>query len=434
MPAKPAAPGDGSIFPYKGKWAAFVWVITPNGEKARKWLYGATREEIEPAYNELKVQAAKVPIPTGTPTVEEYLRYWLENVVKPNREDNTYANHELSARLHIIPGIGKKKIDPKSLTVRVVQAWLNKIPDNCQCCAQGKDARRNVPRCCAIADCCGDYPSRRTIEGARNTLRYALNHAMREELVSRNVATLVTLPKARVRSKRRNSWTVGEARQFLRSARDDNDPLYPLWVLMLVFAFRRGEVLGLIDESIDETEMLIGPEWQLVVVSGQPMKHKQQLKTDGSTDVLPIPPMCIPVIGIARDNRAKMRTEAWPVRCICGENHALMFTTSTGMPIHPRNLRRSFDSRCRRAGVRLIRLQDTRRTTASLLRDLGVHPRVAMQILRHSRISITMEVYTDVPDPATREALGKLGNWLDQADDAPDGDAGTPAEDDAGTG
>jgi integrase len=59
---------------------------------------------------------------------------------------------------------------------------------------------------------------------------------------------------------------------------------------------------------------------------------------------------------------------------------------------------------------------DTRRTCASLLRELGVHPRVAMQILRHSRISLTMDIYTDVPDPATREALGKLSAWLDQAD------------------
>jgi hypothetical protein len=93
------------------------------------------------------------------------------------------------------------------------------------------------------------------------------------------------------------------------------------------------------------------------------------------------------------------------------------------LPIHPRNLRRSFDTRCKRSGVRLIRLQDTRRTCASLLRELDVHPRVAMQILLHSRISLTMDIYTDVPDPATRDALGKLGNWLDQADDP------TPEED-----
>ena len=127
MSAKPAVPGNGSIFPYKGKWAAFVWVITPTGEKSRKWLYGGTKEEIEPVFNELKVQAAKVPLPTSTPTVEQYLTYWLAEVIKPNREDGTYMHYEVMSRLHVIPGVGTKQIDPKRLTVRVTQTWLNKL-------------------------------------------------------------------------------------------------------------------------------------------------------------------------------------------------------------------------------------------------------------------------------------------------------------------
>ena len=77
-----------------------------------------------------------------------------------------------------------------------------------------KDPRKTAP-CCAIGDCCEDYPSRRVIEAARGTLRAALNHAMREELISRNVAELVTLPRARKTLQRRNSWTVDEARRFL---------------------------------------------------------------------------------------------------------------------------------------------------------------------------------------------------------------------------
>jgi integrase len=85
----------------------------------------------------------------------------------------------------------------------------------------------------------------------------------------------------------------------------------------------------------------------------------------------------------------------------------------------PRNLRRSFDRRCRLAGVRQIKLHDTRRTCGSLLVALDVHPRLAMAILRHSRIALTMEIYTDVPDQATRDALGKLSGWLDQADEPP---------------
>ncbi len=55
-----------------------------------------------------------------------------------------------------------------------------------------------------------------------------LNHAKREELISRNVAELVTPPKSRKRLRRRDSWTVDEARGFLESARRDNDPRYRL--------------------------------------------------------------------------------------------------------------------------------------------------------------------------------------------------------------
>jgi hypothetical protein len=73
--------------------------------------------------------------------------------------------------------------------------------------------------------------------------------------------------------------------------------------------------------------------------------------------------------------------------------------------------------RCHLAGVRQIKLHDTRRTCGSLLAALDVHPRVAMAILRHSRIALTMEIYTEVPDQATRDALGKLRGWLDKADE-----------------
>jgi integrase len=51
----------------------------------------------------------------------------------------------------------------------------------------------------------------------------------------------------------------------------------------------------------------------------------------------------------------------------------------------------------------------TRKTCASLLAALDVHPRVAMRILRHSKIAVTMEVYTEAPSAATRDALRKLG-------------------------
>lgn len=419
------ANGEGSIYPYKGGYAGHVWVTTPEGERKRKYVYGKTREETNAAWVELKAKADKMPIPATTPTVAEYNRYWLEEVIKPNREDGTYSAYELSSRLYIIPGIGKKKIDAKKLTVRVTQTWLNTLAVTCQCCAQKKDARRKEPRCCAAGACCEDYPSRRVLEGARNTLRAMLNCAIREELIGRNVAELVTLPKSRKKSRRRDSWTVDEARRFLESARRDKDPLYGLWVLILVQGLRRGEGLGLVDDDdiIDEENGLLSLEWQLGRVGGHPLTHKHVLKTDGSVETVPMPKIVLTALRLTREFQKERRTDKWPEVCICGERHRLLFTTDTGKPLEPRNVKRSFDARCRKAGVRRIRIHDTRRTCGTLLAALDVHPRVAMAILRHSKIAITMEIYTQVPDKATREGLQRLSDLFDDRhgqDDDPD--------------
>ena len=93
-------------------------------------------------------------------------------------------------------------------------------------------------------------------------------------------------------------------------------------------------------------------------------------------------------------------------------NTGLVFTTRHGTPIEPRNFNRSFDRRIIKAEVSKITVHETRKTCGSLLAALDVHPRVAMWILRHSKIAVTMEIYTEVPSAATRDALKKLSQWL----------------------
>ena len=414
------ANGEGSIFPYRAGYAAYVWVTTPSGERRRKWVYGKTRDVVHEKYIKLLNEARKRPIATCVPTVEEYLTYWLKDVIEPNREPNTFSHYELMARLHIIPGLGRKRLD--RLTVRDVQKWLNSVPNACQCCAQGKDARRPLDRqqCCAIGKCCQDYPSRRTIAAARNTLRAALNHACTEEILHRNVAAFVKVPAARKRTRKASTWTVEEARRFLEHARETDDPLYAAWVLILVMGMRKGEVFGLRWADVDfaAEELAIG--WQLQRV-GSRLLHQERTKTDGSTDVLPLPSFCTSALRVRERQLAEARKaagDAWQSECtaehpgsFCGSD-SLVFTTRTGRPIEPRNVNRAFESRCAAAGVKVIRVHDTRHTCGKLLAALDVHPRVAMQVLRHSRINITMEIYTEVPSEATRAALRRLGDHL----------------------
>src|SRR3712207_9492082 len=96
----------------------------------------------------------------------------------------------------------------------------------------------------------------------------------------------------------------------------------------------------------------------------------------------------------------------------------LVFTSRLGTPVDPRNFHRAFVDRTTRAGVPVTPVHLTRKACASLLVALDVHPRVAMQILRHSKIAVTMEVYAEVVSSSTKEALRRLGEQLDSGNAA----------------
>jgi site-specific recombinase XerD len=80
-----------------------------------------------------------------------------------------------------------------------------------------------------------------------------------------------------------------------------------------------------------------------------------------------------------------------------------VFTTRTG-PIEPRNVYRSFTQVATHAALRVIRLHDARHGCATLLTVAGVAPRVVMEILEHSQIAVTMNVYAHVVQDTQRIA------------------------------
>jgi hypothetical protein len=209
MAAKRArANGEGSIFPYRNGFAAYAWVDKPDGKGGRKYVYGKTRDEVHDKWITLLGRAREGPMPTRVPTVRDYVAYWLREVVKPNLAPGSYVTYEVLCRRHIVPGLGGKRID--KLRVQDVQPWLNKLRQTCQCCAQGKDARRKTDRrrCCAIGQCCGQVASPATIVHLRRVLRVILNQAATDGHITRNATVGVKLPT--LRKRRRRSWTTDE--------------------------------------------------------------------------------------------------------------------------------------------------------------------------------------------------------------------------------
>ena len=138
------------------------------------------------------------------------------------------------SRLYIVPELGDRKLD--KLILRDAQVWVNMLRVRCQCCFQGKDAARSEPQRGALGSGCHEVASDRAVHQAWWVLRGALTQAMREELVFRNVAALVRVPIPR--SKKVPVRTVDEARRFLESAREDHDPMYAGYVLLLPLGLR----------------------------------------------------------------------------------------------------------------------------------------------------------------------------------------------------
>lgn len=412
------ANGEGSIFPYKGRYAAYAWVTTPTGERKRKYVYGKTREDVHDKWLKLQSAARTGAVATKSQTVGEYFRYWLaEVVVEPDYAPHTINTYEGHSRLYIVPGLGSVRLD--KLSIRHVRTWLNTTRKTCQCCTQGKDARRKPAkqRCCAIGACCEQTISERTAQDVLMVLRAGLANAVREELVPKNVAALVRVSKPR-KNRKVKPWSVDEARHFLESAKTASDPLYAAYVLILVLGLRKGEVLGLTWELVDleAGELFVGEQLQRV---GRRLLRRET-KTESSEAPLPLPGICVAALKLRkaeqeRDRQApagarqKTDTKRWT-------ETGLVFTTRYGTPVEPRNFNRSFDYRISKSGARRITVHGTRKTCGTLLAALDVHPRVAMQILRHSRISVTMEIYTEATSEATRDALRRLGDSLGSDD------------------
>ncbi|MER6958433.1 site-specific integrase [Streptomyces sp. NPDC000618] len=366
--------GAGTITKRKdGRFQCAVYVLQPDGTRARKFAYGKTWSECDTKRRELLTKVDQgVPVPTRSAKLSDWLPYWLDNIVKPRRKLSTYDKYEAHVRLYLVPMLGSKRLE--SLSVADVRRFLTQL-ENRTTAATAKESHR--------------------------VLRTALSAACREELIARNVAGLVEPPRAS--SRELSPWTLDETLDFLAASR--KDPLYAAFVLAIAMGLRRGELVGLRWTDVDLDK-------RVLYVRQQTQRRRGVLYDDDTKNrrnrALPLPAMCIAPLRWHRMRQvaAKQRAgESW-------DDGGYVFATRNGRPIEPRNMYRSFTRVAESAGLRVIRLHDARHGCATLLTAAGVAPRVVMEILGHSQISITMDVYTHVVQDTQREAISHMDRLL----------------------
>src|SRR5689334_13173717 len=100
--------GEGSIYPVTNGYRGYVWCTRPDGTRYRKYVKGKTYAQTQAGWMKLRESASRGPVASDVPTVEKFLGYWLEEIVRPNHAPMTYETRAIFCRVHIIPYLGAK--------------------------------------------------------------------------------------------------------------------------------------------------------------------------------------------------------------------------------------------------------------------------------------------------------------------------------------
>ena len=95
-----------------------------------------------------------------------------------------------------------------------------------------------------------------------------------------------------------------------------------------------------------------------------------------------------------------------------GNEWDLVFASEVGTAIDPRNITRHFDLMLTKAGLSHLWLHNTRHTAAALMIAQGIELKVIPQILGHSRMSTTADIYGHLLPRQQQEAADKMGELL----------------------
>jgi len=362
------ANGEGSIYRRSdGRWAASLSLERGR----RKHFFGKTRQEVATKLNAaLKARQDGLPIPGERQTLEEFLKAWLEGI-RLSVRTTTWERYESLVKLHVSPRIGRIPL------ARVTPDHLQRL------FAELRDR--------------GLAPA--SVRQARAILRKALNDAVRWGLVGRNVAALTSPPK--VEHAEIRALGPDEVRVLLDAAAMDS--LEALYVLAVTTGMRQGELLGLRWADIDVEHETLHVRQALHRTNanyefGGPKSAKSRrmialTKTAG---------------GALRRHKVRQAEQRLKVGADWMDMD-LVFTNEIGGPIDAGNLRRrSYWPLLERAKLPRIRFHDLRHTAATLMLGRGVHPKVVSEMLGHSQIAITLDLYSHVTPTMQRGAAEEM--------------------------
>ncbi len=377
-----------------GRWEARYTVgYDDDGKQVQRSIYGKTRAEVSQQLNQTLVSmAANEYVAPNKMTVEMWLETWLRNYAQVTIRPSTYISYEGYIYNHIKPKLGTLLL--QDLTTDRLQAFYNDRT------SKGRvDGKGGL--------------SAKTLRNMHNMLHEALDQAMKNRLSSQNASNACVLPKQH--KKEINILSRAEQASLMTCLTSERLGFAVL--LDLSTGMRIGELCCLRWTDIDMDRRLIlvrrtlqrvksslidrakDPDYRTKILEGM-------VKTDNGYRDIPIQDK---VFTKLLEYRLMQHAEKELAGCAYDDN-GYVFANQIGRATEPATMRDMFNRLLAEAKLSHYNFHALRHTFATRAVENGVPIKAVSDILGHSTVQLTMDLYCHASVELKRDAVNMMAD------------------------
>jgi integrase len=363
--------GSGSLFK-EGRGWAIRWrelEIAPDGGIKKRLCYEAlgdvTRAEAGEILRRKMAESGTGDGPKRSRvTFRTLAQQWQIDVLPTKYKHSTQKNHRHIMEKHLIPRLGDLALS--DVTTQTIQSYVTHLTN------------------------AGYAP--KSIDHIHDVLSAILRSAVKWGHLQANPARGVEMPRLKTI---RPKWALTIDQASALAAQLTRLLPKAMVGMALLTGVRRGELFALRWGDVDQSNR------SLLVRTAVYEGVFDDPKTLAGVRTIPLPEAALQLLA------------AWKAQSRRTAAHELIFSTASGKPISPNNvLRRWVWPACQAADLERVTWLTFRRTYSSWAHDKGVPAKVVAQIMGHTKVDTTMNVYTQVLDGATRLAADRVGSEL----------------------